>query len=126
MSPSEPAAEYRRRRDARRAEVAAVERRSSWLSYARVAAFALAVAAVWAAATHRAPGAVVAVPIVLFVVLVGFHDRADRARKRALRAVDYWERGLARIEERWVGQGEGGARFYDDAHPYARDLDLFG
>jgi hypothetical protein len=59
-------------------------------------------------------------------VLVGFHDRIDRARKRALRAVDYWERGLARIEERWVGQGEGGARFYDDAHPYARDLDLFG
>lgn len=123
---SEPAAEYRRRRDARRAEVAAVERRSGWLSYARVAAFALAVAAVWAAATHRAPGLIVLVPLALFLALVVVHDRADRARKRALRAVDYWERGLARIEERWGGQGEGGARFYDDAHPYARDLDLFG
>lgn len=123
---SEPAAEYRRRRDARQVEVAAVERRSRWLSYARVAAFALAVAAVWAAATHRAPGLIVLVPLALFVALVVVHDRADRARKRALRAVDYWERGLARIEERWAGQGEGGARFYDDAHPYARDLDLFG
>src|SRR6185312_5284658 len=41
-------------------------------------------------------------------------------------AVDFWERGLGRIDERWVGHGEGGARFYDDAHPYARDLDLFG
>ncbi|HEX9103182.1 MAG TPA: DNA mismatch repair protein MutS [Polyangia bacterium] len=126
MSDSDPAAEYRRRRDARRADVAAAERRSAQLSYARVAAFVLAVAAIWAAATHRAPGAAVAVPAVAFVVLVGVHDRADRARKRALRAVDYWERGLARIEERWVGHGEGGARFYDDAHPYARDLDLFG
>ena len=91
-----------------------------------MAAFALAVAAIWAAATHRAPGVTVAAPVVGFVVLVVVHDRADRARKRALRAVDYWERGLARIEERWVGHGEGGARFYDDAHPYARDLDLFG
>lgn len=121
-----PADEYRKRRDARRADVAAAERRSSLLSWARVAAFALTVAAIWAAATHRAPGAVVAAPVALFVLLVILHDRADAARKRALRAVDYWEQGLARIEERWVGRGEAGARFYDDAHPYARDLDLFG
>ncbi|HEY2744617.1 MAG TPA: DNA mismatch repair protein MutS [Polyangia bacterium] len=126
MDPSEPTAEYRRRRDARAAAVAAAERRSSILSYARVAAFALAVAAIWAAATHRAPGVAIVVPLALFVALVVIHDRADRARRRALRAVDFWERGLARIEERWVGHGEGGARFYDDAHPYARDLDLFG
>ena len=122
----EPAAEYRRRRDARRADVAAAERRSTQLSYARVAAFVLTVAAVWAAATHRAPGAAVAAPVAAFFLLVVVHDRADRARKRALRAVDFWERGLGRIEERWVGHGEGGARFYDEAHPYARDLDLFG
>jgi hypothetical protein len=126
VDPSEPTAEYRRRRDARAAAVAAAERRSSILSYARVAAFALAVAAIWAAATHRAPGVAIVVPLALFVALVVIHDRADRARRRALRAVDFWERGLARIEERWVGHGEGGARFYDDAHPYARDLDLFG
>ncbi|HXU68305.1 MAG TPA: DNA mismatch repair protein MutS [Polyangia bacterium] len=125
-SEHDPAAEYRRRRDARQADVAAAERRSSLLSYARVAAFLLAAAAVWAAATHRAPGVSIAVPIVLFVVLVGVHDRAERGRRRALRAVDFWERGLGRIDERWVGHGEGGARFYDDAHPYARDLDLFG
>ena len=125
-SDSEPAAEYRRRREARNGDVTAAERRSTQLSYARVAAFALLVAGVWAAATHRAPGVAALVPLVLFIALVVIHDRADRARKRALRAVDFWERGLQRIDERWVGQGEGGARFYDDAHPYARDLDLFG
>jgi hypothetical protein len=121
-----PADEYRQRREARRADVAAAERRSSQLSWARVAAFALTVAAIWMAAIHRAPGSLVAVPVVLFIALVVLHDRADGARRRALRAVQYWEDGLARIEERWVGRGEGGARFYDDAHPYARDLDLFG
>jgi len=125
-SDSDPSAEYRRRRDARRSDVVAAERRSTQLSYARVAAFALLIAGVWAAATHRAPGVAALVPLVLFIALVVVHDRADRARRRALRAVDFWERGLGRIEERWVGQGEGGARFYDDAHPYARDLDLFG
>jgi hypothetical protein len=118
--------EYRRRRDARRADVAAAERRSDALSWARVAAFALAAVAVWAAWTHRAPGSVILVPVVAFVVLVVVHDRADRARRHALRAVEYWEQGLARMEERWVGRGEAGARFLDDAHPYARDLDLFG
>ncbi|MDB4966610.1 MAG: mismatch repair protein MutS domain protein [Myxococcales bacterium] len=118
--------EYRRRRDARRADVAAAERRSDALSWARVAAFALAGVAVWAAATHRAPGAIVAVPVAVFVLLIVIHDRADRARQRAQRAVDYWERGLERMEERWIGKGEAGARFFDDAHPYARDLDLFG
>lgn len=121
-----PADEYRQRREARRADTAAAERRSTRLSWARVAAFALLVAAIWAAATHRAPGALVAVPVALFALLVVLHDRADGARRRALRAVQYWEDGLARIEERWVGRGEGGARFYDESHPYARDLDLFG
>jgi MutS-like protein len=121
-----PADEYQKRREARRADVAAAERRSSQLSWARVAAFALTAVASWLAATHRAPASLVAAPVVLFIVLVALHDRADAARRHALRAVQYWEDGIARIEERWVGRGEGGARFYDDAHPYARDLDLFG
>ena len=126
VSTSDPAAEYRRRKEARRRDVEAAERRSGRLSHARVAAFVLTAAAIWAAAAHRLPAAIVAAPVALFVLLVVVHDRADRARKRALRAVDFWEAGLGRIEERWVGQGEAGARFYDEAHPYARDLDLFG
>src|SRR5262249_27814810 len=28
--------------------------------------------------------------------------------------------------ERWMGTGEPGARFLEEAHPYAPDLDLFG
>jgi hypothetical protein len=38
----------------------------------------------------------------------------------------FYQRGLARIEDRWVGQGETGERFSDPHHVYASDLDLFG
>jgi hypothetical protein len=42
------------------------------------------------------------------------------------RAVAFYERGLARIEDRWAGTGETGERFSDPHHVYAADLDLFG
>jgi hypothetical protein len=54
------------------------------------------------------------------------HERAIRARDRAARAIAYYERGLSRIEGRWIGTGEPGTRFRDEEHPYASDLDLFG
>ena len=49
-----------------------------------------------------------------------------RARCRRAAAIEFYERGLARIEDRWAGTGEPGERFRDDRHLYANDLDLFG
>ncbi|MGH9312587.1 MAG: MutS-related protein [Vicinamibacterales bacterium] len=49
-----------------------------------------------------------------------------RSRDLSARSVDFYNRGIARIEERWAGGGEPGLRFLDDAHLYARDLDIFG
>ena len=40
--------------------------------------------------------------------------------------VAFYEKGLARIEDRWAGSGETGERFDDPHHVYAGDLDLFG
>ena len=65
-------------------------------------------------------------PVAAFLALLVYHDRVLRARELASRAVRYYERGLARIEDRWAGTGETGDRFRDAAHPYAEDLDLFG
>ena len=62
----------------------------------------------------------------VFAVLAVLHDQL-LARIRSTRAlIGFYERGLARLEDRWAGTGEGGERFLHDAHPYARDLDLFG
>src|SRR5687768_8103634 len=54
------------------------------------------------------------------------HDWVIRAHAAAERSILFYERGLARIEDRWAGTGEPGERFRDDRHLYANDLDLFG
>ena len=65
-------------------------------------------------------------PGAAFVVLLYIHARVLNARDRAARAVSFYERGLARLEDRWQGTGERGERFRDQNHLYAEDLDLFG
>ena len=54
------------------------------------------------------------------------HSRALRALQQCKRAIAFYQRGLARLDNRWMGEGESGERFLDSAHPYSRDLDLFG
>ncbi len=66
------------------------------------------------------------VPLVVFVVLAVMHDRADKRRDAALRGTAYYERALARIENRWAGKGRQGEAFRDPKHLYADDLDLLG
>jgi len=61
-----------------------------------------------------------------FLVLVGIHERVLRRKTRLDRAAAFYERGLARLEDRWIGTGEPGIRHLDEGHPYAADLDLFG
>lgn len=76
---------------------------------------------------HELHGArLLLIPVVLIVVLAVLHERV-LSRIRVIKAhMAFYERGLARLEDRWAGTGETGERFVQDAHPYARDLDLFG
>ena len=73
----------------------------------------------------------VAVPIngglaLVFVGLIVWHERVAGRRERAARSAAYYERGLARLEDRWTDGGDPGDRFRDDDHLYATDLELFG
>jgi len=63
---------------------------------------------------------------IVFVVLVWLQSRAAGERRFAERAIAHYERGIGRLDDRWMGQGETGERFRDAAHPYSDDLDLFG
>jgi MutS-like protein len=65
-------------------------------------------------------------PIVALTVLVVIHDGVDRGLRRAARGIAYYERALARLENRWIGAGNQGERFRDASHVFADDLDLFG
>src|SRR5439155_15448644 len=65
-------------------------------------------------------------PRPVFSALLVRHERVTRALLRAGRAVAFYERGLARLEDRWAGTGQPGQRFLDENHANAADLDLFG
>jgi hypothetical protein len=124
--PRFPADEYRARLDARGATHAALIRTDLRFSQARLAVFGVLVLL----AVLAWPGVVSAwwllAPALALAVLIQRHDRVVRAREAAARAVAFYERGLARIEDRWMGTGTPGDRFTDDRHLYANDLDLFG
>jgi hypothetical protein len=121
-----PASEYRerlRQRTATHAALSAVDRRYSYVRLAVFAAFVVLALLGW---RGTVPYSWLIVPTVVFFWLVQRHDRVVRERDFAARAIQFYERGLARIEDRWAGTGEPGERFADDRHPYANDLDLFG
>ncbi|HWB95965.1 MAG TPA: hypothetical protein VG672_04665, partial [Bryobacteraceae bacterium] len=126
-SPSTPRAEYQSRLEARRAGAASLERRHYRLGNLRLLAFVAGAALAWLAFGSKVASPYwLAVPGVLFAILVILHDGVLRELQAARRAVSYYERLLARLDDRWVGTGEPGDRYLRPDHPYAEDLDLFG
>ncbi|MBI2828124.1 MAG: DNA mismatch repair protein MutS [Acidobacteria bacterium] len=124
--PSPPGDEYRARLTSRQASCRALARRDRLISRARLTAFlaGAALIALWWRGTAAAWW--LALPAILLVALMRRHERVIRAHAAAQRSILFYERGLARIEDRWTGTGEQGERFRDEQHLYAHDLDLFG
>jgi hypothetical protein len=126
-SDTEPRAEYTRRLASRKRMLARAGQREVLLGNARVLVFILAAVIAWFVFYQRSLSPWWLAPVVfLFVVLLLWHDWVNRALARARRAVELYERGLARLDDAWAGTGEAGLRFNDPDHPYAADLDLFG
>ncbi len=122
----DPAALYQDRLDSHRAAQARLDWWDARLAHARLAVFALALAAGIVVWRLGVTAWVLLIPAAAFLVLSLRHDATIRARQAAVRAIAYYERGMARLEDRWIGTGEPGTRFRDEQHPYAEDLDLFG
>jgi hypothetical protein len=121
-----PGVMYRRRLGETRAALEREERRHRWLGWAKVAVFIAA--AIAAVAMLHTPRLMVwlLIPVAVFVALIVVHDRVIRRLEKRTRVTDFYARGLARVDDTWAGTGETGERFLEAAHPYARDLDLFG
>jgi len=126
---SNPAIEYTERLEARRRSLSDVQQRSRKIWLARRILFGvIAVMGVLAFDRHIAVWWLL-LPIGAFVALMVIHQRFHREQGRLTRAVKFYERGLARLEDRWAGTGDSdqlGEQFADKSHPYAEDLDLFG
>ncbi|PYX76610.1 MAG: mismatch repair protein [Acidobacteria bacterium] len=107
--------------------VARLEKVHIQLGNARLFLAVLAAGLAWASfRSHLVSPWWLAGPVIAFAAIAFWHSRVLRARELAQRAVGFYERGLARIEDRWAGSGETGERFNDPHHVYAADLDLFG
>jgi MutS domain V/MutS domain III len=127
FEPVLPFEEYVERRNARALRVAHYEKIHIWLGNLRLLLFVLAVVSVWTSLRgHYISPWWLAAPVAAFAGLAVYHSRILRARELAQRGVAFYERALARVEDRWAGSGETGERFDDPHHVYAADLDLFG
>jgi hypothetical protein len=122
-----PSKEYARRLGERRARSVRLSRQERLLGRARLLVgliglliLLLAFSAHWLSAWW------LLLPLAIYSVLLIYHERLTRAWYRSLRAVAFYEHGIARLRDDWKGRGQSGSRFQDETHPYASDLDLFG
>jgi hypothetical protein len=65
-------------------------------------------------------------PVAVFILLIAYHEKILARARRTLRSITFYERGLARIEDRWADTGDLQTTAVNDSHPYAGDLDIFG
>src|ERR1017187_8354269 len=119
--------EYRQRLKDRECSAARYDQIHIRLGYVRLSLAFVAAAIVWDSLWRHAlsPWWIV-VSLILFVLIAAIHSRILRSRELARRGASFYQKGLARIEDRWAGTGQTGERFNDPHHVYAGDLDLFG
>jgi hypothetical protein len=103
------------------------KRRAQLASNARLVCFLAFLVVGWLAfGTRSLSPAWVGLPALVFVALVITHDHVLRREERASRVRRFFEDGIARLEDRWIGRGDPGDRYREPTHPYADDLDVFG
>jgi len=117
-----PRATYDQRLAERTLLLQSFQGRRARLGTLRLLVFLIAAALLWLTRWYW-----IALPLAVFIALVWFQSRAERAAECARRAMRFYERGIARLENRWHdSKTESGERFRDPHHPYAADIDLFG
>jgi hypothetical protein len=122
----QPLDEYAARRSKREGAVSALDRQHVYLGNTKVAIFIAAVIYTAYAIGNDPSEALLGALALAFVALSVWHEVVMRSLTRARAAVQYYEDGMARIEDRWMRDAASGARFRSVEHPYADDLDIFG
>jgi MutS-like protein len=118
---------YRIRKAERQTTFDALSRRHAQLANLRLTlALMFAVMAWLSLSRHLFSARWLFLPVAAFAVVAIFHARMLSARDRARRAIRFYDRGLARLEDRWAGTGSPGTAYLPAEHLYAADLDLFG
>jgi hypothetical protein len=123
----QPRAEYSQRVESRQQTVAAKEALHKRIGNAKLAIVVATIVVLWLSLKDEVISTYwLALPIVIYAALALAHEFALRALAHARTAVAFYQRGIARIEDRWPGTGASGERFRNPKHVYADDLDIFG
>jgi hypothetical protein len=123
----QPHADYTQRLASRLQTVAAKDALHKQIGNAKLATVIVAIVVLWLSLKDEVISTYwLAVPIVVYIALALAHEFALRALAHARTAVAFYQRGLARLEDRWPGTGASGERFRNPKHVYADDLDIFG
>jgi MutS-like protein len=123
----DPRSEYSKRLEAHLKAAEAEELNHRRFGNFKLAVIAAGIAAAWLSLKLEIISPFwIALPVGSYPILAMFHEFTVRARKRAESAAAFYQRGIARIENRWPGTGSSGDRFRDPKHVYSEDLDIFG
>lgn len=124
LSPSE---EYNKRLQTREQRVAHFEQLHIRYGNLRLLIVVATVVAAWFSLHREAfsPWWLLLSPAI-FIAIAIVHAKILRDRACAERAVDFYRKGLARIEDRWRGTGAPTTPIDTHTSLYASDLDLFG
>ena len=115
------AEEYEMRLTARRSSLASSDQSSARLGNIRLIVVIAALACIywtnwWGLA---------AIVLIFFGIGVRIQSLTT-AQQRLERAASFYERSIARLNGKWIGNGNSGDQHLPEEHLYARDLDLFG
>lgn len=122
-----PAASYRTRLEQRRQLAKTLHRYHLLLGYLRLLWALLLAGMFWYVfGRHSIGWPWLLVPCLAFAITARRHAEILAAESRARRAIDWYELGLARVEDRWPGLQPRPLPHAAQESLYAADLDLFG
>ena len=123
MNPRET---YQDRRGSRETEAAACERQHRLLGYVRLVLVIAGVGVAWCSFyQHLVSGWWLLAIFVVFVVVARRHSAILQRKAEALRAIAFFDRGIARIDDRWSEMPSRAADVTATGSLFAEDLDLF-
>lgn len=118
---------YQARIAARAAENKRCERQHVLLGYLRLAIVVVGIIVVWLAFYRDTVSAWWLLAIaVLFVLVARRHSNVLQRRTEASRGIQFFGRGIARIDDRWTDFAARESRITATESLFAEDLDLFG
>ncbi len=121
-----PRSEYDRRRTARQFEINKLKVVDDRVGSVGLWAASATVLILVASGFSTLSGFWALLPAVVVLVARMIHLRYDARIAVFDSGVKHYDRGLARMDDRWAGSGREGREFESPGHPYAADLDLFG